>query len=166
MIVVAPIERVPLTLVKFMPVEPLLDDDTLVNVMPRVVGLTTSAGPPAAEIEPVVTLTVPLPVAETPVPLLVVTVSDENEYAPVFVDRLTPVPEAELLSTVVVPKLKPPAAAVQFETSIPAPVTPDMFVVVIVNEPPTALSMTPWLELFVDSTVAKVDPVTIVPVVS
>jgi hypothetical protein len=110
--VVVAIARLPLALVRLMPVVALLVDVTLVNVMPSVVGLTTSAGPPVAAIEPVVTLTVPLLVAETPVPLLVVTANDENENVPRFEFRFTPVPEV-VLFTVVAPKLKlVPAGAV------------------------------------------------------
>src|SRR5689334_14663922 len=114
--VVVVIPRLPLALVKLMPVVLLLVEDTLVKVIPRVVAAVTfSAAPgdafalPFDVIEPVVTLTVP-PLAATPVPALVVTVSVENNIVPVFDARFTPVPDVEPLFTVVAPKLKPPAA--------------------------------------------------------
>jgi hypothetical protein len=102
----SPIDRLPLALVRLIPVVVLFVEVTLVNVIPSVVGLTTRAGPPVDTIEPVVTFTVPLLVADTPVPLLVVTASDENENVPLLEFRFTPVPLVEPLFTVVPPKLK------------------------------------------------------------
>jgi hypothetical protein len=112
--VVVPIDRLPDALARLMPVVLLLEDVTLVNVIPIVVGLTSSAGPPVAAIEPAATFTVPLLVADTPVPFEVVTVSDENESVPLFDARFTPVPADDPLFTVVLPKLRPPIAIPQF----------------------------------------------------
>ena len=104
--VVVPIDTLPLALVRLTPVAALLVDDTVVNVIPSVVGLTRSAGPPVAAIEPVVTLTVPLLVADTPVPALVVAASDENANVPLLAFKFTPVPLVEPLCTVVAPNAK------------------------------------------------------------
>src|SRR5436190_18461030 len=96
--VVVPMDTLPLALVRLIPVPdtvPLLVDDTVEKVIPRVVGaLTRSAGAvtafelPFEEIEPLPTLTVPPPAA-TPVPALVVTASDVNAIVPVLEARLT-----------------------------------------------------------------------------
>jgi len=143
-IVVVAIERLPLVPLRLIPVVLLLVEDTVVNVMPIAVGFTTNPGPPVEAIEPVVTLTVPLLVAETPVPLLVVTASDENANVPLFELRFTPVPLVEPLFTVVAPKLKLVPAG-ELCTSNPVPVGFTMFVVVAVNDPPTVLSRAPSL---------------------
>src|SRR5215510_3108898 len=113
-IAVVPIVRLPLTLISVMPMPVLFVDDTLVKVIPRVVGSIDSAGPPVDMTEPVVTLTVPELETSSPVPLLVVIASDVKDVVPVLVAKFTPVPAVEFLFTVVLPKLKPPAAIVQF----------------------------------------------------
>jgi len=111
------IVSVPVALVRVMPFVLLVDRTDGVpveNVIPIAVEVTTRApAPPVVLIEPAVTLTVPLLVADTPVPALVVTASDEKEDVPVFVARFTPVPAVEFLFTVVEPKLKPPTTTVQ-----------------------------------------------------
>src|SRR5262249_16363811 len=74
-IVVVPIERLPATVVRVMPVVPLLVDDTLVSVRPDVTLLRLRPGPFVALIVPLVAFTVPLVVATRPEPLASVMLS-------------------------------------------------------------------------------------------
>src|SRR5437762_2711763 len=132
--VVEAIVSVPVALERLIPFVLLVDDTEGVpveNVSPIAVLDTTRApAPPVVLIEPLVTLIVPPPVADMPVPLLVVTASDEKEtVAPVLVTMFTPVPDDAPLFTVVAPKLKL-APATDNCTSMPVPVGFTMFVVV------------------------------------
>jgi hypothetical protein len=106
--VVVGLVTLPLVFCKMRPCCPLVVDERLVNVIVCVVEAMDSAAPPVALTEPVGTVIVPLLFADMPGPPLVVTASDMNEIAPVFVARFTPAPLVEFLFTVVAPKLNPP----------------------------------------------------------